>query len=321
MTPLFLLFLLLLAVHLLVSAVCFVLAARRGQKPGLAAAWLVLLVPPAGFLAFAAAWAKARGGQDAAGQAIGLDPLKINNEMYQNIFYTRDQHGKLTVPVEEAMVLNDPASKRTLMMDILSEGPQQYIELLQTARHDTDTEVSHYATTAMVELHKGFELRLQQCEQACLADATDLEALDRYRDALREYLDSGLAEGSLLAMYRNAYLQTLQRCSDLQGEPVGILRELFRVQVQLQNYSAAAETVALTLQKWPALADGYLMQLQLCAALHDGAGIQRTLGQLRAGGLYIPERDRQTVAFWAKPEAARQGRPGPNAAPCAAKSE
>ena len=41
------------------------------------------------------------------------------------------------------------------MMDILYDDVGEYVEVLKNARMNDDTEVVHYATTAMVELQKG----------------------------------------------------------------------------------------------------------------------------------------------------------------------
>ena len=46
-------------------------------------------------------------------------------------------------------------------MDILNDDPSKYIELLEKARMNEDVEVVHYAITAMVELSKDYDSKLQ----------------------------------------------------------------------------------------------------------------------------------------------------------------
>ena len=63
------------------------------------------------------------------------------------------------------MLLNQPGVRRKLIMDVLNDDPGEYMELLKKARMNDDVEVVHYAITAMVELSKDYDYRLQQIER------------------------------------------------------------------------------------------------------------------------------------------------------------
>ena len=42
--------------------------------------------------------------------------------------------------------------RRELIMNVLNDNPEEYVELLKQARMNEDVEVVHYAITAMVEV-------------------------------------------------------------------------------------------------------------------------------------------------------------------------
>lgn len=293
----------LLLIHLMVSAVCgAMLFTRRLALPRMMLA-PVVLIPPAGLICLLLVWRKSAQKTGVGGREIGLEKLKVNNEMYQNVFYMRDESAKLTVPLEEALLLDDTKTKRALMMEVLNDDPEQYIELLQKARNDPDTEVSHYATTAMTELQKSYDLRMQQCEQAYAAAPADEAVLRQYLVCLKNYLNADLLDGALLAMYRNTYLQMLEKYDKLFEDSVRVLREIFEVQLSLNDISAAEDTVDQATKAWPEDAQSWLMRLQLEVTLKNSAGVRQTLKKLREKQLYIPERDRETVEFWENEEA------------------
>ena len=54
--------------------------------------------------------------------------------------------------------------RRDLIMNVLNDDPENYIDMLKQARMNDDVEVVHYAITGMVELSKEYESRLQKIE-------------------------------------------------------------------------------------------------------------------------------------------------------------
>lgn len=125
---------------------------------------------------------------------IGIEKLQVNEEIYKNNFRLREENDHDIVPLEEALLINDPEKRRKLIMDILNDDPSKYIELLEKARMNEDVEVVHYAITAMVELSKDYDSKLQTFERTYAAAPEDPVVLDEYCDFMEEYLQQGLLE-------------------------------------------------------------------------------------------------------------------------------
>ena len=109
---------------------------------------------------------------------IGLEKLRINEEIYKNNVQVREKNDRDIVPLEEALLINEPELRRQLIMNILNDDPSRYMELLEKARLNEDVEVVHYAITAMVELSKDYDSRLQTMERTYAAAPDDPVVLD-----------------------------------------------------------------------------------------------------------------------------------------------
>lgn len=78
-----------------------------------------------------------------------LEKLHINEEIHKSILVADDEGEDTVVPLEEALLVDSPAQKRKLILSVLTDDPAGYYDLLQQARMDNDSEVVHYASTAL----------------------------------------------------------------------------------------------------------------------------------------------------------------------------
>ena len=90
--------------------------------------------------------------------------MKINEEIYRSIIAPKEESDRNIVPLEEVLLIDEAAMRRDLIMNVLNDDPENYIDMLKQARMNDDVEVVHYAITGMVELSKEYESRLQKIE-------------------------------------------------------------------------------------------------------------------------------------------------------------
>lgn len=91
---------------------------------------------------------------------IGIEKMKINEEIYRSIIAPKEESDRNIVPLEEVLLIDEAAMRRDLIMNVLNDDPENYIDMLKQARMNDDVEVVHYAITGMVELSKEYESRL-----------------------------------------------------------------------------------------------------------------------------------------------------------------
>lgn len=74
-------------------------------------------------------------------------------------------------------------------------------------------EVVHYAITAMVELSKDYDSKLQTFERTYAAAPEDPVVLDEYCDFMEEYRSRDCLKNQVEHMQRNQYTQLFRRRS------------------------------------------------------------------------------------------------------------
>lgn len=226
-----------------------------------------------------------------------LEKLRINEEIHRSILVEGGEDAESVIPLEEALLVNDAAQKRKLILSVLTDDPAGYYDLLQQARLNDDSEVVHYASTALAQISKEADLKLQQMEQKYAAAPDDPEVLEEYCDYLEEYVSSGFVQGKAAEIQQNQLEQLLKkRIGGHKNYTLGCT--LAAVQLDLGAYDRAAETLDGLIERWPQRETPWLLRLRRAAALQDGAAVQDILRQIDEKEVYLSSKGRETIRFW-----------------------
>lgn len=232
-----------------------------------------------------------------------LESLRFNDDLHRSILvHDRDADAGV-VPLEEALIVNDPAYRRRLMLSMLTEEPDAYLAQLQAAKLNDDVEVAHYAATAVAQISKESDLKLQQLERAFKTDASS-HNLDAYCDFLGAYLDSGLAEGRVAQIQRQQYARLLaRRCEREDG---AALRIRYGTALADAGEIDKAEDVASQLViDAPDEQDVWMLCLRLAVIRRDGQAVRRVIDAIDKQHVYLNAENRERLAFWREGEEAR----------------
>ena len=71
----------------------------------------------------------------------------------------------ITVPLDEAMLMNSPKVQRKLIFAMLQQEPDAYLAFLRSPYVMRDVEAAHYASTAAAKLQEKYEKRLYAAEE------------------------------------------------------------------------------------------------------------------------------------------------------------
>ena len=291
--------LVLLAVHLAVCAALWLLARVRALDVEGYFVPVMLLVPVWGPLCVVLLHTSNR---LTGGKLLDqtLEKLRINEEIHKNILVAGDEGEDAVVPLEEALLVNSPAQKRKLILSVLTDDPAGYYDLLQQARMDDDSEVVHYASTALAQISKEADLKLQKQEQRYAAAPQDAAVLEEYCDYLESYLDGGFVQGKAAEIQRRQLEQLLKkRIAGLDGRRSYTLEcKLAAAQLALAEYDRARETLDGLTARWPQRETPWLLHLRMAAALGSGDSIRETLRQIEEKEVYLSAKGRETVRFW-----------------------
>lgn len=232
-----------------------------------------------------------------------LESLRFNDDLHRSMSVPSGEDDSGVVPLEEALIVNDPADRRRLMLSMLTEEPDAYLAQLQAAKLNDDVEVAHYAATAVAQISKESDLKLQQLERAFKTDPSS-HNLDAYCDFLGAYLDSGLAEGRVAQIQRQQYARLLaRRCEREDGLA---LRIRYATALADAGVIDKAEDVASQLViDAPDEQDVWTLCLRLAVIRRDGQAVQRVIDAIDKQHVYLSAANREELAFWRNGEEAR----------------
>lgn len=115
------------------------------------------------------------------------------------------------VAVSEALALNDTKIKKEVLIGMLREDKTKYIEPLKIALQDEDTEASHYAAVALMEIKDDFHKEIEKASYKLKQSPNDLKVLEEYAAALEVSIQSGLNDEKRLSYLENTYAAVLER--------------------------------------------------------------------------------------------------------------
>ena len=239
----------------------------------------------------------------ARGEAFGdaledstLESLRLNDEIRRGMQVQVREGDAGVVPLEEALIVNDPSDRRRLMLSMLTDDPDAYLAQLQAAKLNDDVEVAHYAATAVAQISKESDLKLQQLERAFKTDPST-ENLDAYCDYLGEYLASGLAEGRVAQIQRQQYARLLaRRCEREDGAALRI-----RYATALADAGELDEAEAVITQlvaEVPDDQEAWMLCLRLAVTRRDGEAVQQVIDAIDNQHVYLSAENREKLAFW-----------------------
>ena len=228
---------------------------------------------------------------------VGVEKLKLESELYKSVTVDESKTAQNTVPIEEALLINTPKERRTIIMDVLNDNPKEYIEFLQKAGNNEDTEVVHYAVTAMVEIAKENDYLLQDFERQYAAHPDDLVILEKYIDFLWNCLEQNLMQGQVEVLNRELFSTLMQKKIAASGS-ITDYKRVIENELKRKNYTLAGEFLRQMKASYPKSEEYYLLRLQYLASLGRGEDIKKLLNEVVESHIFLSSKSKEVLAFW-----------------------
>lgn len=229
---------------------------------------------------------------------VGVEKLRLESELYKSVTVDEKKVAANTVPIEEALVVNSAKERRTIIMDVLNDNPKEYIEFLQKAGNNEDTEVVHYAVTAMVEISKENDYNLQNFERQYAKDPEDVEVLTQYTDFLWSCLSQNLMQGQVEVLNRELYSSLMLKKMTLSPGSITDFKRAIENELKRKNYTLASERLRQMQETYPDSEEYYLSRLDYLAALGRGDEIKLLLQEINKRHIYLSSATKGVLAFW-----------------------
>lgn len=228
---------------------------------------------------------------------VGVEKMKLDSVLYKGIHVEENKNDDSLVAIEEALIINSPKERREIIMDVLNDNPKEYVEFLQKAGNNEDSEVVHYAVTAMVEISKENDYTLQNLEREYLKNPDDIDVLSRYCDFLWSVLKQNLLSGQVEIMNRNLY-------SELVSKKLNSVKTIedyinyFENEFALENYTKAGEILSVADGLYPDSEEIILLKLKYYSQLRQSGKIKELISDIRSRKMFVSRKVKEAIAFW-----------------------
>lgn len=154
---------------------------------------------------------------------ISIDELSLSKERIEVILKPDIKSALNKVPLEEALIISDKKNLRKLLLDVLKEDSNSSVKSILKAVEHKDTEVSHYAASAISDIINEFKITEKQLRENYNKDKGNKSLCNKYVDYLNNFLSQKilpLSEQSFYCGLFEEFIITLEEYlpSEISGE-------------------------------------------------------------------------------------------------------
>ncbi len=201
------------------------------------------------------------------------------------------------ISLEESLLINDVHTKRRQLLDALKMDASKYIDALKIALMDTDSETSHYAASAIAEIKRNLDLRIQEIEVLYEKNKSDVEILKQYAAVIEEYLSSNLLDELDTSMYLYTYIQLLESLIELESNNMRYYDQLTQALYRVQEYQKMGDYCQRFLNKYET-ENAYISNLKYCYQINDKENFKIILNKLKHSQIKLSHKGRNIIRFW-----------------------
>ncbi|MBD2867544.1 tetratricopeptide repeat protein [Paenibacillus arenilitoris] len=229
--------------------------------------------------------------------ALTIDNLGRHTGVYRKPDAEKERN---VVPLEEALLVNDLTNRRRIMIDLLKQDSLEYLEVLRLAVGNEDTETSHYAVSAIMEIKRKLTLAMQELSVKYEENKQDAHLLASYADVLKSYMRSGFLDDRTMLKHKHTYTEVLGRLIAADPDTAGAYKDKLETELDLGRYSDAEQTALQFLERYPRSEDAYLGLMNVYYTLRSIDRLKQTLEQLKQSSIRLSSGALTAVRFWSE---------------------
>lgn len=202
------------------------------------------------------------------------------------------------IPIEDALVTSDYVTRRKVMIDVLKEDTLQYMEVIKIAVLNEDTETSHYAVSAIMEVKRKLSIAMQGLSVKFEQNPFDLHIANSYAQVLKEYMTSGFLDAQTLKKYKYTYIQVLNQLLQNGMCRHELFEEKIATEIEVNEYAKAEQTCLHYLREYPDTEQPYLALMELYYKINARNKMSYVLEDLKRSNIKLSNRALTIVRYW-----------------------
>ena len=269
---------------------------KRSVTKGAAYEWLILFLLPFSGLLFL------KFPIFDAHKTAGLDSFSGEAKAKRQKLYIADiAKDREIISIQDVLAINSVYEKRSVVMDLFSYDSAQYVKELEIALGDPDTEVSHYASAAIVGMKDRLEGKLSATKNDFLNNPSD-ENATRYLVSIKAYIESGALNENRIRKYEELFCAFMDEWEE---EDLLQKQEWFpTLLAYLTHLGHKEKTLALAERfvQETSSQDAYVAALKASYAFRRTEDFRRYLAELRKADLVLTDYHYDILQFFLQNE-------------------
>ncbi|MDQ6420727.1 hypothetical protein RB620_14950 [Paenibacillus sp. LHD-117] len=287
--------------YVLASALLLAIRYRKSWQEGLLRLIVVVAIPIIGWL-LPLFWPKrlyANAGHDFHDY---MTKQHEEHKLHHVGIYSETESAKElnVIPIEEALLVSEHQDRRRVMIDLLKQDSVHYLEILQTAVRNEDTETSHYAVSAIMEVKRKLLLSIQDLSVQFENRKEDEYVVRAYAEVLKGFLRSGFLDERTVVKYQYTYIEVLNQMIKLSKQAEWAYKDKMETEINLGLFVVAESTSLHYLDQHPESEDAYLCLMKVYYLTRSSSKLNHTLEQLKQSPVRLSNHALTLVRFWSE---------------------
>ncbi|WP_372629192.1 hypothetical protein [Cohnella sp.] len=295
--------------YLIISAAALVLFNRQDKQLLLIKLLIVASIPGLGWL-LPTIWSQKPRPRSAQQFAEYVEQQEREHSIRRiGVFHGVEKQRELdVVPIEDALVASRHQERRQALIEVLKQDTIKYIEVLQLAVNNEDTETSHYAVSAIMEMKRKLLISLQELEVRYEQDPHHAETAKAYVEVLAVYVRSGFLDERTKRKYQYTYLSVMTNYLKQHEKEEQLFAAKLETEIELGIFAEAEQTALHYVECFPLSEQAYLSLMKYYFTVRSSRKLEQTLIRLKNSPIRLSNAGLTAVRFWSEGEANEQQR-------------
>lgn len=204
--------------------------------------------------------------------------------------------------IQDILVFDSVQERRNTVLDLFRYDSEKYVRELKIALEDQDTEVSHYASSALVEIQTRWDEQFFQGRHSWERNPNDPATVGAYLKILEQYMQSGAVDRFTRKKYEKIYCDVLE---GLEGQPGAELYEAYpmylRCLLSLGRREKALQAADLLIQA-SHTQETYMSVLETYFILQEKQRFDACLAHLRTEQFVLEDQNYERLRLFLEEE-------------------
>ena len=202
------------------------------------------------------------------------------------------------IPVEEALIISENQVKRKVLISALKVELEEYLDIIESALKDDDTETTHYAAAFITELKRKLHLLLQEAQRQYQSEKTSRTFVKEYLLILYRYIKAGMVDNQTMQRLVQQYFDAYDDCFKDNSSSFESLRIYIELAIMIKDYNRALKYGRVFKERYSSRLEPYQLLLEIYYNLKNYQEFEQIIEELQVKHQNEEQNMEQLLGIW-----------------------